>query len=86
MVHGDTPPCPSASCVSDTYSSYQPPTSLQHSMTPSTFVSTMASRSSSSLSSNGPYLYALVPALLILQAGGAGGKLSVKPSPSARLP
>lgn len=35
-------------------------------MTPSTFVSTMLTRSSSSLSSRGPYLYALVPALLIL--------------------
>eukprot|EP00879_Flechtneria_rotunda_P026358 GHRR01028101.1.p1 GENE.GHRR01028101.1~~GHRR01028101.1.p1 ORF type:complete len:155 (-),score=21.29 GHRR01028101.1:424-888(-) len=43
-------------------------TSLQHNMTPSTFVSTIASKSSSSLSSRGPYLYAFVPALLILQA------------------
>jgi hypothetical protein len=39
---------------------------LQHSITPSTLVSTMASKSSSSDSSSGPYLYAFVPALLIL--------------------
>jgi len=42
-------------------------TSLQPSMTPRTFVSTMRMRSASVFSDSGLYLYALLPALLILQ-------------------